>query len=165
MQAHQSMLVLCAIATGAMIPFQAGANAVLGRTLGHPFWGTAISLCVSLACIVPSDAGSSCSFTGTTELGTSTTVDLGRWHHWRFLSDRCTSDCPTAGCCGFYRRRHRRSDAGIPDNRSVGLDRISAEACFSAAMAGFAVICIGFALMQMPELFLNPMANDASARS
>ena len=25
----------------------------LGRTLGHPLWGTLISLCVSFACIVP----------------------------------------------------------------------------------------------------------------
>ncbi|NTJ44685.1 DMT family transporter [Agrobacterium larrymoorei] len=42
-----------AIITGAAVPFQAGANAALGRSLSHPLWGTAISLCVSLLCIIP----------------------------------------------------------------------------------------------------------------
>lgn len=46
-------LVLAALVTGAVVPFQAGANAALGRTLGHPLWGTLISLLVSFACIVP----------------------------------------------------------------------------------------------------------------
>lgn len=46
-------LLLTAIITGAAVPFQAGANAALGRSLSHPLWGTAISLCVSLLCIIP----------------------------------------------------------------------------------------------------------------
>jgi transporter family-2 protein len=46
-------LIIPAIITGAAVPFQAGANAALGRNLGHPLWGTAISLCVSLICILP----------------------------------------------------------------------------------------------------------------
>ncbi|EFH12931.1 DMT family transporter [Pseudoroseomonas cervicalis] len=46
-------LILAAIATGAVVPFQAGANALLGRTLGHPLWGSCVSLCVSLACLLP----------------------------------------------------------------------------------------------------------------
>lgn len=53
MQLTSLLLVLAAVVTGAAVPFQAGANAVLGRTLGHPLWATAVSLCVSLACIVP----------------------------------------------------------------------------------------------------------------
>ena len=32
--------VLVAIVSGALIPFQAGANATLGRSLGHPLWAT-----------------------------------------------------------------------------------------------------------------------------
>lgn len=47
------LLTLAAVVSGAVVPFQAGANAALGRTLGHPLWGTAISLCVSFACILP----------------------------------------------------------------------------------------------------------------
>lgn len=45
--------LLTAIMTGAAVPFQAAANAALGRYLSHPLWGTAASLCVSLVCIVP----------------------------------------------------------------------------------------------------------------
>lgn len=53
MHTSSLLLILAAIVSGAVVPFQAGANAVLGRTLGHPLWGTAISLCVSFACILP----------------------------------------------------------------------------------------------------------------
>ncbi|MAM11451.1 MAG: hypothetical protein CML23_13500 [Rhizobiaceae bacterium] len=53
MQTNALLLIIAAIITGAVVPFQAGANAALGRTLGHPLWGTLISLCVSFACIVP----------------------------------------------------------------------------------------------------------------
>ncbi|AWJ91631.1 EamA-like transporter family protein (plasmid) [Azospirillum baldaniorum] len=53
MQTNSLFLILAAIITGAVVPFQAGANAVLGRSLGHPLWGTAVSLCVSFACILP----------------------------------------------------------------------------------------------------------------
>lgn len=53
MQTNSLSLFLAAIVAGAVVPFQAGANAVLGRTLGHPLWGTVISLCVSFACILP----------------------------------------------------------------------------------------------------------------
>lgn len=53
MQGNALLLILAAIVSGAVVPFQAGANALLGRTLGHPLWGTVISLCVSFACILP----------------------------------------------------------------------------------------------------------------
>lgn len=53
MQTNALFLILAAIITGAVVPFQAGANAALGRTLGHPLWGTLVSLCISFACVVP----------------------------------------------------------------------------------------------------------------
>ncbi|WP_372053913.1 DMT family transporter [Tistrella mobilis] len=53
MHTSSLLLTLAAVVSGAVVPFQAGANAALGRTLGHPLWGTAISLCVSFACILP----------------------------------------------------------------------------------------------------------------
>lgn len=53
MQTNSLFLFLAAIVAGAVVPFQAGANAVVGRTLGHPLWSTIISLCVSFACILP----------------------------------------------------------------------------------------------------------------
>lgn len=53
MQTHALLLIIAAIVTGAVVPFQAGANAALGRALGHPLWGTLISLCVSFACVLP----------------------------------------------------------------------------------------------------------------
>ena len=42
-----------ALIAGAMIPFQAGTNATLGRSLGHPLWATALSLLLSLLVVLP----------------------------------------------------------------------------------------------------------------
>lgn len=42
-----------ALAAGAVLPFQAAANANVGRALGHPLWGAMASLTVSVAVIVP----------------------------------------------------------------------------------------------------------------
>lgn len=47
------LLILAAVFAGAVVPFQAGANAVLGRLIGHPLWATVVSLGVSLALIIP----------------------------------------------------------------------------------------------------------------
>lgn len=44
--------LLPAVLAGAAIPLQAGANASLGRALGHPLWATLASLVVSLAAVV-----------------------------------------------------------------------------------------------------------------
>ncbi len=50
----QSLTFLAvALASGALVPLQAGANAALGRALGHPLWATMASLAVSAACVVP----------------------------------------------------------------------------------------------------------------
>lgn len=53
MPANALVITLAALLTGAVVPFQAGANAALGRALGHPLWGTVVSLLVSFACILP----------------------------------------------------------------------------------------------------------------
>ncbi len=45
--------LVAALLAGAAVPFQAGANAMLGRLLGHPLWATLVSLMVSAALIVP----------------------------------------------------------------------------------------------------------------
>lgn len=42
-----------AFVLGMVVPFQAAANAWLGRALGHPLWGTVVSLLVSLLCVLP----------------------------------------------------------------------------------------------------------------
>jgi transporter family-2 protein len=47
------LMLAAAIFAGAVVPLQAGANATLGRLLGHPLWATAVSLGVSLALILP----------------------------------------------------------------------------------------------------------------
>jgi bacterial/archaeal transporter family-2 protein len=39
--------VPAAILAGALVPIQAGANAALGRNLGHPLWATMASLAIS----------------------------------------------------------------------------------------------------------------------
>lgn len=43
--------IVLSLLAGAAVPLQAGSNARLGVLLGHPFWATAISLCVSDAAI------------------------------------------------------------------------------------------------------------------
>ncbi|EBY7415778.1 EamA-like transporter family protein, partial [Salmonella enterica subsp. enterica serovar Alachua] len=54
MQAQGSLTFLvAALIAGAVVPFQAGANAALGRALGHPLWATIVSLIVSIICVVP----------------------------------------------------------------------------------------------------------------
>ncbi|ODP33405.1 DMT family transporter [Pandoraea sp. ISTKB] len=45
--------LVVAMLAGAVVPFQAGSNAALGRTLGHPLWATVASLLVSLIVVLP----------------------------------------------------------------------------------------------------------------
>ncbi|OHV82866.1 DMT family transporter [Rhizobium sp. LCM 4573] len=45
--------LVAALISGALVPFQAGANAALGRALGHPLWATMVSLAVSAICVIP----------------------------------------------------------------------------------------------------------------
>lgn len=45
--------LVVAMLAGAVVPFQAGSNAALGRALGHPLWATVASLLVSLIVITP----------------------------------------------------------------------------------------------------------------
>lgn len=46
-------LACAALVAGALVPFQAGSNATLGRALGHPLWATVASLLVSLMVVIP----------------------------------------------------------------------------------------------------------------
>lgn len=48
-----TILALAALIAGALVPFQAGSNAALGRALGHPLWATVASLLVSLCVVLP----------------------------------------------------------------------------------------------------------------
>lgn len=43
--------VSLALLAGAVVPFQAGANSALARTLGHPLWAALFSLSVSLVVV------------------------------------------------------------------------------------------------------------------
>ncbi len=45
-----------ALLAGAVLPFQAAANATIGRMMGNSLWGALISLSVSLAVILPTMA-------------------------------------------------------------------------------------------------------------
>ena len=48
-----SLLLFAAVLAGAVVPLQAGANATLGRLLGHPLWATLVSLGISVGVILP----------------------------------------------------------------------------------------------------------------
>lgn len=50
---QSSSLLVAALLAGAAVPFQAGANAMLGRLLGHPLWATLVSLAISVVLIIP----------------------------------------------------------------------------------------------------------------
>lgn len=45
--------LVAALFAGAVVPFQTGANAMLGRLLGHPLWASLVSLLVSVALLAP----------------------------------------------------------------------------------------------------------------
>ena len=45
--------VALALLAGAILPFQAASNALVGRLLGHPLWGALVSLAVSVMVVVP----------------------------------------------------------------------------------------------------------------
>lgn len=47
MQGWMMLFAPLAMLAGSVVPFQAGANAALGRNLGHPLWATMASLGVS----------------------------------------------------------------------------------------------------------------------
>jgi len=47
------LFAIAALIAGAVVPFQAGSNAMLGRALGHPMWATMASLVVSLLVTLP----------------------------------------------------------------------------------------------------------------
>lgn len=46
------LMLGAAVLAGAVVPFQAGANAALGRALGHPLWATLASLGISAALVI-----------------------------------------------------------------------------------------------------------------
>lgn len=159
MQTTNSVLVLCAMVVGAMIPFQAGANAVLGRTLGHPLWGTAISLGVSLACVLPIMLALK---TGTPDL--SSLSQAPRWI-WiggligAFYLTGALLIAPRLGAAGFVAAViagqmiaslviDRWGLIGFPE-RPMSLQRLM----------GLLVICLGLLLMQIPSLFAKPDLN------
>ncbi|SHL66797.1 DMT family transporter [Roseibium suaedae] len=50
---YSLLLPIAAVLAGAVVPFQGGANAALGRALGHPLWATMMSLGVSALCLIP----------------------------------------------------------------------------------------------------------------
>ncbi|MGG4603933.1 DMT family transporter [Paenalcaligenes sp. Me131] len=50
---YHALLLGAALIAGAVVPFQSGSNAMLGRMLGHPLWATVTSLCVSLLAVIP----------------------------------------------------------------------------------------------------------------
>lgn len=47
------LTLLAALTAGAIVPLQGGANAALGRALGHPLLATTASLMVSLLVMIP----------------------------------------------------------------------------------------------------------------
>jgi len=48
-----AIAAMAALIAGALVPFQAGSNAALGRALGHPLWATVASLLISLLVVLP----------------------------------------------------------------------------------------------------------------
>lgn len=68
--------LVIAMLAGAVVPFQAGSNAALGRALGHPLWATVASLLVSLIVVLPVLIGMRA---GLPDIGTAA---RGPWWLW-----------------------------------------------------------------------------------
>ncbi|NUB24411.1 DMT family transporter [Azospirillum brasilense] len=160
MQTNALFLILAAIITGAVVPFQAGANAVLGRTLGHPLWGTAVSLCVSFACILPVMA--------LARVEAPTLSNLAQAPRWVWIGGvvgvvyitGALMLAPKLGAAGFITAviaGQMLASIIIDQWGLVGLPR---KPVSLSRLSGLGLIFLGLIVMQLPVLGVKPPAGS-----
>jgi len=160
MQTNSLFLILAAIVSGAVVPFQAGPNAILGRTLGHPLWGTLISLCVSLACILPVMV--------LARVGAPNLSNLAQAPRWIWIGGivgaiYVTSTlmlAPKLGAAGFITAAIAGQMLASIIIDQWGLVGFPQKPVSLLRLAGLCLIFLGLVVMQLQALGLKPPASS-----
>lgn len=160
MQTNALLLVIAAIITGAVVPFQAGANAALGRTLGHPLWGTLLSLCVSFACIVPVML--------LANVQAPTLSTLGQAPRWIWIGGivgvvyitGALMLAPKLGAAGFIMAVIAGQMLASMIIDQWGLVGLPQKPVSWSRLAGLGLIVLGLLVMQLQALGLKPAVNS-----
>lgn len=160
MQTNPVFLILAAIVSGAVVPFQAGANAVLGRTLGHPLWGTVVSLCVSFACILPVMA--------LAKVEAPTLANLGQAPRWIWIGGivgvayitGALMLAPKLGAAGFITAAIAGQMLASIIIDQWGLVGLPQKPVSLSRIAGLGLIFLGLIVMQLQALGVKPPASS-----
>ncbi|MCD1634942.1 DMT family transporter [Martelella mediterranea] len=160
MQTNALLLIIAAIITGAVVPFQAGANAALGRTLGHPLWGTLISLCVSFACIVPVML--------LAKVQAPTLANLAQAPRWIWIGGvvgvvyitGALMLAPKLGAAGFIMAVIAGQMLASMIIDQWGLVGLPQKPVSWSRLAGLGLIVLGLVVMQLQALGLKPPAGS-----
>lgn len=156
--------VSLALLAGAMLPFQVAANASLGRVLGHPLWATLVSLCVSLAVVVPA------LLVWRVPLPALSGLALGPWWLWvggvlgaLYVAAAATL-APQLGAGGFLVCVVAGQMVAALLVDYFGLMGLPARPIPMLRLAGVALILLGVWLAQMPGKAPLPSAPEAAAQ-
>lgn len=160
MQTNALFLILAAVITGAVVPFQAGANAALGRTLGHPLWGTLVSLCVSFACIVPVMV--------LAKVQGPTLLNLAQAPRWIWIGGvvgvayitGALLLAPKLGAAGFIMAAIGGQMLASIIIDQWGLVGLPQKPVSWSRLTGLGLIILGLLVMQLQALGLKPLANS-----
>lgn len=160
MQTNALFLILAAVITGAVVPFQAGANAALGRSLGHPLWGTLVSLCVSFACIVPVMLAA--------KVQAPTLLNLAQAPRWIWIGGivgvvyitGALMLAPKLGAAGFIMAVIAGQMLASIVIDQWGLVGLPQKPVSWSRIAGLGLTFLGLVVMQLEALGLKPPANS-----
>ncbi|MBS1164400.1 MAG: conserved rane protein of unknown function [Proteobacteria bacterium] len=160
MQTNSLFLILAAIVTGAVVPFQAGSNAVLGRTLGHPLWATVVSLCVSFACILPVMA--------LAKVEAPTLFAVAHAPRWIWIGGivgvvyitGALLLAPKLGAAGFITAAIAGQMLASIVIDQWGLVGLPQKPVSLSRLAGLGLILLGLIVMQLQTLGVKPPANS-----
>lgn len=156
-------LLIAAMVAGAMVPFQAGANAALGRGLGHPLWGTMISLAVSVICILPVMLAM--------RVSVPTFANLAGAPKWIWIGGAvgvfyitaALLVAPKLGAASFITAVIAGQMIASVSIDYFGLMGFAEKQLTAPRLVGIALIIIGVAVMQGPSLWHQALAVPASA--
>ncbi len=147
--------LVAAIITGAAVPFQAGANAALGRSLSHPLWGTAISLCVSILCIIPVMLAARVPFpTITPALQAPNWIWIGGVVGVIYVTGALMI-APKLGAATFIIAIIVGQMIASATIDAFGLMGFPRQALSASRLIGLIVVATGICIMQFPTLFGN----------
>ncbi len=147
--------LVAAIITGAAVPFQAGANAALGRSLSHPLWGTAISLCVSILCIIPVMLAARVPFpTITPALQAPNWIWIGGVVGVIYVTGALMI-APKLGAATFIIAVIVGQMIASATIDAFGLMGFPRQALSASRLIGLIVVAIGICITQFPTLFGN----------